>query len=290
MGEVLRNLFGGSKSTQTQRSLPGDFTPEEFKGLRPTLAAEIHKSIGGGNNYQGPYVAPITGTEQSVLADLMGMAGSGTPRQGYLDQVIAGGFQGLNPAATGAMSNPFLDAAIRAAQRPTLEGLTETLTRDLPGRFTSAGQFVQPQGSSAFDRAAAIATRGVSDTLGDIATNMSYQNYEAERGRQFQGFENERGRQQEAVQLSRAEVDTAISNLQAQGLPRLIEDMGIERALATFKDQVNNLLGVLQLLGGVSGPTIANTTVGSAESTTQRGIIPGLFGTGGTPMPKPPVG
>lgn len=80
--------------------------------------------------------------------------------------------------------NPFLQSAIQAAQRPTLQGLEESLSRSLPGRFTAeGGQFVQPQGSSAFDRAAALATRGVSQSIADIATNMGFGAYESERGR-----------------------------------------------------------------------------------------------------------
>lgn len=289
--------------------------------------------------YEGQLVAPITGNEQSLLDQLMGMTGgnSGTNQaQSILEQLLAGGprgtteqFTGLSPDAQytpealadfaarlqGARQvgnydpnteNPFLAAAIEAAQRPTQQALEETLSRTLPGRFTAAGQFVQSTGSSAFDRAAAIATRGAADALGDIATNISYAGTEAqlarafeaqqatqaqemeglfaelarqgafgesereavraaeeaERNRQFQGEQAERDRQLEATQqlaqLSSQEIQDTIANLQAQALPRLIQEFGIERGIEQFNNRMNSLLVLLQTAGGVTQPVIAN--------------------------------
>jgi hypothetical protein len=180
-------------------------------------------------------------------------------RQNLIEQTIGGQFLPGQPG-----QNPFFDAAVTAAQRPTMQGLEETLSRSLPGRFTQGGQFVQPHGSSAFDRAAAIATRGAADASADIATNM---------GNQLYG--QERGLQQQAVQLGQTEVQTLIANLQAQALPRMIEDMGIERALAEFSGRTNQLLQALQTATGASG---LNQIAQQQTGTTQQGIIPGIAG------------
>lgn len=255
--DFLKNLFGGS----SQQSTPIDFTPDEFRALRTPFMQTVMNALGNqrvGPAYTGPLVAPIQGAETDVLSQLGSMTGPGNARQSYLESVIGGGFL---PGEGG--SNRFLEAAIKAAQRPVLEGLTETLTRDLPGRFTQAGQFVQPKGSSAFDFAAATASKGAANALADIATNMS-----------FAGYEAERGRQQQAVQLGQQEVDTTIKNLQAQALPRMIEDLGIERGLALFKQQTDGILQILGLLAGVTQPTIASQSSGESN----RGIIPGLTG------------
>lgn len=254
----MKALFGGSEATQqsTSSSTPVDMTPEEYKKLRGPFSAKLLEMLntGGGPEYGGPLAANIGANETKLLSDLMGQTGPGTSRAQYLEDVIGGKFL---PGQSG--SNPFLQSAIEAAQRPTLQGLEETLSRALPGRFTAAGQFTQPQGSSAFDRAAAIATRGAADAIGDIATKMS-----------FGAYEGERGRQQEAVPLARQEVDATISNLQAQALPRLIEELGIERGLALFQERTKSLLSVLQILGGVGGPNLAqqgqSTASGNAES------------------------
>lgn len=262
MSDIWKMIFGGSDSEQTSISTPKDMTPDEFKNLRNPFSAELQKIMGsGGPNYDGPLMANMSGNETSLLNQLMSMTGAGTSRNGLIEDTIAGKYL---PGSAG--SNPFLEAAIKAAQRPTLQGLTETLDRTLPGRFTSAGQFVQPQGTSAFDRAAAIASRGAADAMGDIATKMSYQ-----------GYNDERARQQEAIPLSRSEVDTTVMNLQAQGLPRMIQDQGIDRGIALFQQRTQQLLEILKLIGGVTSPTIANEQYAHGTSETQSGALPSII-------------
>lgn len=225
-------------------------------GTSGTMGTNPNNILGGIPYYQGPLVAQMTPQEKALLAKLGGQTsnpngGTGSDASNYLLDVIGGNYLPGQPGA-----NPFMDAAIREAQRPTMEGLTETLTRDLPGRFTNAGQMIQPQGSSAFDRAAAIASKGATDAMAGIATNMS-----------FQGYETERGRQQDAAKsmpgVTRQEVDTTIESLKAAALPRLIQDLGIERGIEEFNNRVNNLLTTLGLAGAASRPVIANESSAS---------------------------
>lgn len=267
MVDFLASLFGGSQ----QSSTPQDMTPDAFKGLQGPFAQFLQQMLQqqGGPKYGGPLTADMSGNENSLLGGLMNPT-NGNNRQGLLNSTMNGNFLPGQPGG-----NPFLESAISAAQRPTLQGLTETLTRDLPGRFTQAGQFVQPEGSSAFDRAAAIATRGAADAMSGIATNMSYQ-----------GYNDERTRQMQAVPLSQAEVDTTIKNLQAQALPRMIQENGIDRGIGLFKDQTQQLMQILGILAGVTQPTIASSSQGDSN----KGIIPGLtglFGGGGKGAPVP---
>lgn len=258
---IMQTLFGGA--TQDAKSTPVDLTPAQFSAIRDpfTTALSGVLSNGGGPQYQGPLTTPIGANESSILGGLMT---EGQPRNDLINSTLNGNFLPGQPGG-----NPFLDATIRAAQRPTLEGLTETLDRSLPGKFTQAGQFVDrgnlAQGSSAFDRAAAIATRGAANALGDIATNISYQ-----------GYNDERTRQQQAVQLSQQEVDTTLKNLQAQALPRLIQEQGLERGIDLFKTHTQELMQVLSILAGVTAPTIANQSESHGEST--GGIVPGISG------------
>ena len=268
MGSIVKTLFGGSetKSKSVQSSKPVDITPPEVEGLRGDFVSALSSLLSGPGldsipSFGQPNVAPLQGRESQVLdtllADLQG------PRGGLINQTIEGNFLPGQPGA-----NPFLQATIEAAQRPTLEGLTETLERSLPGRFTAAGQFVQPQGSSAFDRAAAIATRGVANALSDIATNISFGTQEAERGRQ-----------QEAIQLGQQEVETLRSNLQAQALPRLIEDLGIQRGLEEFQVRLNALLQALGVATSTPLQTVGQVSEGRSTSRgeSQPGIFNALF-------------
>lgn len=219
--------------------------------------------------YDDKLVADLTDEERAILEKLRGQGNVDDVRD-YLQRVMAGDFvrdAQYNPDNI----NPFLNAAIEAAQRPTLEGLEETLSRTLPGRFTAAGHFMQPQGSSAFDRAAAIATRGASNAMADIATNLSYQTTEAEMDRHFQGRENDLARQfassQGLVDLSREEMDMTLKNLQAQALPRLIEEYGIERGIQEFQNRMGNFMILIQTLAGVTHPVIAQASQGSSKQT-----------------------
>lgn len=262
MNSIVRTLFGGSNASQSSQSTstPTDVQDPAYQALRPDLANFLKSYLStGGPEYQGPLNAPIGANEQTQLDTLMGQTGPNTQRQGVISDTLAGKFL---PGQQG--SNPFLESAIQAAQRPTFQGLEETLSRALPGRFTAAGQFTQPQGSSAFDRAAAIASRGAADAAADIATKMSYA-----------GYEGERSRQQEAVTLDRQEVDSTVQNLQAQALPRLIQELGIERGLAEFQRRTTALLQVLQTIGGVSAPVIGNTQQSSSQgtATANKGIF-----------------
>lgn len=233
--------------------------------MRTPFVESLTSVLGGQGRpaYEGQLVAPIAAGEQRGLGSVEGAA-TDPLRQGLLQQTLGGSFL---PGQAGA--NPFLEATIRAAQRPTLQGLEEVLSRTLPGRFTQAGQFIQPEGSSAFDRAAAIATRGAADASGDIATKLAGQTYEAERGRQ-----------QQAIQLGQGEVETLVSNLKAQGLPRLIEDLGVERGLAEFNSRMQSLMQALQIAAGSPISQVGTVSQSTGSSETQKGIIPGLAAAG----------
>lgn len=252
----------GTSSSQSS-SVPTDVTPPELQRIRGPFANLLIGLLKGGEKgnplagipgWEGDLVAPIGKNEQAMLQRLQGFAND--PARGkYLQSVIGGDYLPGQDKA-----NPFLNAAIEAAQRPTFQALEEVLSRTLPGRFTQAGHFVQPQGSSAFDRAAAIATRGAAQTAGDMAATMS-----------SQAYDSERNRQQQAIQLGQQEVTAMIANLQAQALPRMIKDLGIQRGMQAFQQRVNTLM---QTLGVAAGSPIAviQPTQSSSSSGFQFGL------------------
>lgn len=279
MSGVFQSIFGGSRQSTSSTSTPVDATPPSLIALRQPFADVLTSLLGGAGTqrfneqtkqnetvtsnplagiptYTGPTTAPVSGPEQALLTALQGLGGG--QGSGLLADTIAGKF--TNPA-----SNPFLNDYIKAAQRPTLEGLTETLTRALPGRFTAAGQFTQPQGSSAFDRAAAIATRGAANALSDIATNIGTNAYTSERNIQNQG-----------IALGQQEVATTIQNLQAQALPRLIEQYGLDVGLQQFRDRLSALLSILGVASGSVRPNVANTVSSTGQSTSTPGVLPDI--------------
>lgn len=258
MSRVMHSIFGGSDSQSQSTSKPVDMTPEELKGIRQPFATSLTGLLnnGGADAYSGQLVAPMAPGETAALGGVNNAA-LDPLRKNLISFTQGGGF--LN-------GNPFLDAAIKAAQRPTLQGLEETLSRTLPGRFTQAGNFTQPGGSSAFDRAAAIATRGAFDANKDIATKMSYDSYN-----------DERNRQQGSIQLGQNEVNTMIEGLKANALPRLIEQMGVDKGIEEFHARITSLMQALQIASGAPISQIASQSQSTGSATTDKGMIPSLF-------------
>jgi hypothetical protein len=282
MGKIFNAIFGGgeSKSSSQQSSKPVDLTPPEFQALRQPFA-DLYKGLvsGGESNPLGGIpspgpgqggTAPLGSAEQDLLTQLQqygAPGGTGAATDTYINDVISGKY--LNPN-----TNPFLDAYIQAAQRQTQQALEQTLGRTLPGQFTAAGQKIQPGSSSAFDRAAALAYGQGANALADIATNIGYNAYTGERTNQ-----------QQAVQLGQQQVQTVISNLQAQALPRLIQQYGLDQGLQEFNTRLQTLLQVLGVGAGVGTATPAQTSQGTSNASAYNmtGIYPttaGMFSFG----------
>lgn len=106
------------------------------------------------------------------------------------------------------------------------------------------------------------------------AANRQFQGFEGAQSRNLQGFEGAQSRQLQAGSLlssgdlaqQQATLNAQLQNLQAQGLPRLIEQLGIQGGLAQFNQQQQNLLQLMQLIGSLSGP---NTAVLPGQQGTQ---------------------
>lgn len=281
---LYRNSNGGSmlfrmQGTPEQQNV-GPVKPFDWKSI---FTGDPNDPLTGIPTYKGPLTADLTGNENSILKQLMArqtgnktgynMTTSEKYLNGVLNQSLAAYADELAAASnTGAFSldSPFLQKMIETAQRPTREALTETLTRDLPGRFTQAGQFIQPQGSSAFDRAAAIATRGAANALGDIATRITYDSGEAARQREGTALIDRSNQKMDAAKtlptINAQEVDNMIKNLQAQALPRLIKQAGIDKGIELFNKRVDDLLKSLGIAAGITQPTIANEQKSKSSS------------------------
>ena len=190
-------------------------------------------------------------------------------RRGLISATQSGAF-----LPGGAQANPFLEAAIGIAQRPTAEALQHAVGRQIPGMFAAAGhqggQTIGGGGSTAKDLNVIRASEVGGRALGDIAGSMSNQAY------QF-----ERGLQQGSIGLGQQDIGALIANLQAQGLPRSIEDMGITRAIELGQRGVGNWLQGLQIAGGMPLQTVGNIQQSSGTQTGGSNLLGGLFGNQG---------
>lgn len=282
MTDFLQQVFGGSNSNSNQQatSTQANYTNPSLSNLAPGLGSSLTSllsSLTGSTNNANPTggvtptpQAPVTGQEQGLLSTINGQVGPGTASAGWIDNVLKG-----NYLVGGPNGNPNIGAAITAAQRPTLDNLTNTLTKALPGRFAAAGQQLQPNspgstggGSSAFDNAAATAFQSAANTSTDIASNIGNNAYAT-------GVAT----QTAAAGLDQNEVNNTISALQASALPRLIQQNGLNQGLSLFQSQVSNLLDVLKTIGAVQAPSLAanSQSTGNATASSSKGIVPDLF-------------
>lgn len=269
MTNLFQDIFGGSTNTQQSTSTPTNMNPftNSLQGSVNTLGNNL---AGGLPQFQGPLAAGMSGNEGSTLATLMQQQGQGGGAAGtndYLANVLRGG---MMPGSPGG--NPFLNSAITGAQRTTMNNLTDTLSKSLPGYFTANGQMISPNnngqgGSSAFDSAAATATQGAANAMGDIASNMSNNAYNT-------GVQQMQG----AAQLSQAEVSNTINNLQAQALPRMIQQMGITNGLQLYQTNLTGVLTLLNTLGGIAKPVVGQVGQSTGEASSTPGILPDISG------------
>lgn len=290
------------------------------------------ESLGVGRPYGEDMVAPLSPTEQNYLDAIAHFGMEASPQlQAAMDQLtrqasgvtnplmaedsLAGQFitDLLSGSTLNPDSNPWLQASIESAQRPIMEAFGDELS-NVRGAFTAAGHRVQPQSSSPFDTARARLVSGVSGALGDVATNIMSQHIQQERNRQMQalglmGSAFEQG-EQRALDAARAvpsfdlaRLEGIIASMEAQALPRMIEQYGIDRGVEEFRRQQSELLNVLQMAiqaaggaqyvstpgteggGGMLAPILGGVgaAVGGPLGSALGGAIGGAFSRGDQP-------
>lgn len=227
-----------------------DLTDPEFSALRKPTAGTLRKLLGEElPSFDPNQSAPVTETEQAFLDKLKNLGLGESPLQS------AGREQLLNTIQGGNLNgNPFLDDAIASATRPVIERFNDVQLPGIISQFKNAGQTLRNNpntvGSSAFLNQARLADRDLANTVGDIATRISFENFNQERGRQEAAINT-------AENIKTTDIDNAVKNLQAQQLPRLIDELGIDRGIQEFNTRISNLLSALSISGNLTQGKIA---------------------------------
>ena len=224
-----------------------DLTPDEFAELRGPISQFLMQQLFNPAQWGGPFAAGMTDAEGGILSQLQGFSPMTGFQQHGLDQlqgIAAGDF--LHPD-----SNPFLQASIETAQRPLLERFGQQMG-DARGQFTQAGHFVSPGASSPFQTAEAQLQTGLANAMGDVGTRMASDNLARERQLQQQAIGMGAGIEQGMNQF---ELQSMLANLEAQALPRMIEQMGIDRGLQEFQRQQQQMMALLGMGGELASPT-----------------------------------
>ena len=131
------------------------------------------------------YVSPSQQTLDALAAQEQLARQAPTTLQAAQESYMRG-LGGLGATAGGAFlsGNPYQQQMIQAATRPIMQQFEEQTLPGIASGFSQAGRY----GSGAMERALGRATESTARAIGDVSTNIAYQDYGAERGRQQQAI------------------------------------------------------------------------------------------------------
>lgn len=169
----MSSLFKGKKQkTKT--------TNEPWAELQPYLKGAYAQaqnvfSKGAPEYYSGNTVAPMSQYTQDAYAGMAQRGSAGSPIVGQAKGVLSDTLSGKYLDA----GNSAFQGALNAAIRPVQQQFNDVVMPGLNSDFSSAGRY----GSGAHALASGDAAGQFANTVGDISSNMAYQNYGDERNR-----------------------------------------------------------------------------------------------------------
>ena len=119
------------------------------------------------------YVSPSQQTLQALQSQ-EAMATAPQPTLEAAQTSFLRGLEGLQQTATSPyQASPYLPSAIQAATRPIQQQFEQTTLPGVASLYSRAGRY----GSGAMERAVGTATEATGRAIGDIASNLAYQDY-----------------------------------------------------------------------------------------------------------------
>lgn len=246
--------MGGGRSGQSSQTQGFDLTPGEFEDLRGPLRdffLGVLPDIPGAFSFTDPRLqeggldrlrAPLSGAELLNIDRLQQQA-----------EGLSENEQLSNELLTRRLRGDFLDPAENDALRDVIRFTTGNINeqfnqQDLEARslFARAGQSL-PE-SSPFAQAQAQSNVGRVNAIGEQTANLLFGNLQAERGRQTEAVEQVRANSRGVFERSQAA-------LQATALPRLVDQLGIDRGLQEFQARLAALSSALGVGAGLAAPT-----------------------------------
>lgn len=147
---------------------PKQFPGTAITGFNPLQSQAQQMTLNAANSLL-PMTGQIPQQFQNILSNMTGAPNAQIARmQPGMDFLTSGD-------VLKAESNPYLQSAIEAATRPTLQMFREQIMPGITGESLGAGGF----GGTRQGIAEGIASRGATQTVGDIASSMSNTNYQA---------------------------------------------------------------------------------------------------------------
>ena len=168
----------GSKTTTNTVSEPWSGVQDYLKSGYESASSLYDK--GAPKYYGGNLVAPMSGYTSGALDSMANRAAQGSDltrsAQGQLQSTMRGDY--LNAG------NPYFQNAVSAATRPVVDAFNKTVMPGIDSGFSAAGRY----GSGAHALASSDAGNNLMTQVGDISSQMAYDNYSAERDNQIKGM------------------------------------------------------------------------------------------------------
>ncbi len=246
---------GGSRETIRETTQTASTEPPGFQ--KPFL----QRAFGEAENLFERGLTPIgfAPETQEALGNITSLARAGSP--------LTAGATDLTQRTLGGeftqAGNPFLDRVIGAASRPVVQQFTDEILPAIDATFVRAGR----GGSGLQGQTRGLALDTLGRTLGDISSNIG-----------FQSFEAERGRQQEAAKFA-----PLLAQQRFADAERLAQVGGArEAAIQEARDvDFENLLRFFGIVGGNFGGTTTSTGRNvTAQPTFGGGGLGGALGAG----------
>jgi hypothetical protein len=294
----------GTQAAQPTGNIPMATTPLSAQNL-----PELRSSGGGGTSAIDPTLRPylelgLRAAEQQFLQTQPQFFPGQTyvsPSQQTLDALAAQeqiartapgtlqaaqesymrGLGGLGATAQGAFltGNPFQLSAIEAATRPIMQQYQEQTLPGIASGFSAAGRY----GSGAMERAQGRAAEATGRAIGDVASNIAYSGYEAERGRQQQALTQQINAAQMAPQIYGQQFLPSQQLAQIGAAREAISAQPLQEQMARFQFAQQAPVQQLQsFLSSVYGTPMAGSQYAPTpvSQTNRAGNVLGLAATG----------
>lgn len=126
------------------------------------------------------YVSPSAQTLEAIQQQ-EDIARGAQPTLAQAQQAYLSGLSGLQQTAAGGYTgSPYLQQQIQAATRPLQQQFEQTTLPGVASLYSRAGRY----GSGAMERAVGQATEATGRAIGDVASNIAFQDFAAQQARQ----------------------------------------------------------------------------------------------------------
>ena len=253
----------GDSKTKTTTST------EPWSGVKPYLTsgyqdAQSLYNQGAPSYYGGQTTAPMSSYSKQALDATAQRAAAGSPvvsaAQGQLQKTINGDY--LN-------SNPYLQGAINAAVQPITNAFSSEVMPGIDSNFSAAGRYGSGLQGAAYNDANAQ----LGQQIGNVSSQMAYQNYGDERQRQIQSMFF-------APQMAQQDYnDLSMLGQAGQGYDQYNQNLinaDVSKYNYNQNKDWNYLNDYIGLLNGATGSSSTTTT--PQQGSTAGGAITGALG------------